>query len=310
MHGPFLKDIVNLLIGGRKEYFPNERAIKLYQFQVWVQHPDEQSVKIAGVMAAAKILIHIQDDIFCEEDENNARGRSPGALINLIDQPALTVRRISDLGNRYVAFRTVHDAFAKLGGLSQLLEAPMPSKFDDNIRDRIESNYIVSELVDYRLRYALTIGAAGNAGSLRHAKFFVWWPTRKIPGRRGQQLPGKAPSPKTRNKWSKEWSRSANFIFLIERCGFLQVPIWIDDPLFVDKLLESASDVHELKRFFGSYAFVRETIKPGRNLLPDETVLPRVPVEVSPFTAEELKTIAAYDADHSLMGNYALKDDD
>lgn len=306
-------DVVRLLIGDRPERFPYERAINLFQFQVWMLYPEQQFVELAGLTAATKILDRIQDYIFAEQEDAKERTLWHIPLINLNDRPPLTLDRISALrGN--LAFGAVYDSFvANLGGLPALLYALPPPKLDAEIRKRIESCPVVSDLIDYRLRYAHTIGADGEASTLRHAKFFVWWPTRQMTAGRGVRLPEKSPSTKTMDKWWKEWRHTSAFLFLNHRCGFCQFPAAADDDLFVDNLLKSANDVGELRRFFGSYAFLEETITPGKKAPLEKIIpatIPRVALEVMPFTPEELGTIAAYKTNNFLLETYKLGDDD
>ena len=108
------KRVTELLVGDRPERFPYERAIQLFQFQVWMLFPNEASyVKTAGLTAAAKILEHIAENIFVGEvDEKDRKEKLPWELgiINLNDQPPQRMDRILKLREDF-AYRAVHDAF-------------------------------------------------------------------------------------------------------------------------------------------------------------------------------------------------------
>jgi hypothetical protein len=309
-----LRDVIRLLIGDRPEQFPYERAISLFKFQVWILLPDQEFVHLAALTAATKILERIQDDVFVEQQDPIERSKSPWLipLIDLNDRPPLTADRICDLRNR-PAFHAIFNSYvANLGGLDALLHALPPPQLDATIRKRIENCSVVTDLVDYRLRYARTIGANGNASTDRHAKFFTWWPTRKMPGGRGVRPLGKSASPKTMDKWSDIWDRTQIFLYLNVKCDFQQFPGAVDNESFVDHLRKSANDIDGLRRFFGAYAFVSETLaedgKRVTSLVPES--LPRVAVEAPPFTEQELATIAAYDANNFYLEGYQKEDDD
>jgi hypothetical protein len=131
-------------------------------------------------------------------------------------------------------------------------------------------------------------------------------------GRQGVRPLGKSASIKTMNHWSKVWSQTAVFLFLIDRYGFEQFPTAAEDDFFANNLLRSANDVDKLRRFFGAYAFVQEAISPGQKAALKEIVpesIPRIPIEVVPFTPAELGTIAKYKEDSILLGNYQAGDD-
>jgi hypothetical protein len=207
-----IKDAVCLLTGERRETFQYERAIKLFQFQVWILFPRQSFFELAGLTAATKILEHILDEDFVEKEQFRQSDAPPwvsrGVFLNERPTESLNLVRA-----RIPKFKMVYDAFlAERGGLNALLNALPPSELDAELRKRIANCTIVTALIDYRLRYALTIGAGGDAATLNHAKYFEWWPTRNESGGRGKKLPGKSSS-KTVNKWWKEWRHT----FLNER---------------------------------------------------------------------------------------------
>jgi hypothetical protein len=312
MTNPQIQDIIRLLIGGRAENFPNERAIRLYQFQIWTLFPNNRHFRLAGLTAATKLLERIQDDIFVEQEDYVQRESTPweASWVNLNDRPSLTINRICALGKNSTFHAIFNTFIADLGGPHALLNALPPSKLDENVQKRIEKCSVVTNLIDYRFRYVRNIRSDDNASDNRHAKFFMWWPTRKIAGGRGVRSPGKAPSTKTTDKWLHEWELTATFLYLNDHCGFRQFPAPADDELFTDHLLESANDCSELKRFFGAYAFVQECLNPEGKLDRVLESIPRVAIDTAPFTQRELATLNAYEDNHFYLDNYLPEDND
>ena len=187
-----------------------------------------------------------------------------------------------------------------------MLEALPPKMFDEEISDRIAKCSIVTDLIDYRFRYMQNGGSDPNASNLNHAKFFRWWPTRNIPGQRGVQTPGKAVSLKTTHKWWQRLESSAEFLYLNDHYGFSQLPPETNNSSFVDHLISAANNTDEIRRFFGTYAFVKEIISPAQTEILAKTIppsLPRVQVKSKPFTDEELSTISAYDDNYLSMAD-------
>jgi hypothetical protein len=308
-----LQDIVRLLTGERAERFQFERAINLFQFQVWTLFPTREFTESAALTAATKLLEWILDDEFGEQEELRQRTASPfsSVLINLNDRAA---EPVNITRNRIPSFRAIYDSIlASYGGLPALLNAHRPADLDAELQRRAENSPIVSGLIDYQLRYALTVGGDRKASTRKHAQFFVWWPTREIRGRQGQKVSGKAPSVKTSNKWWKIWKNTAEFLYLTDCASFDQLPALADDDFFANNLLAVANNIDELRRFFGAYAFLREAISPLQKATVEELVptsVPRVPIEVKPFTSAELETIAAYEENKDLLGNFQPEDDD
>jgi hypothetical protein len=61
---------------------------------------------------------------------------------------------------------------------------------------------------------------------------------------------------------TKEFIGSEIFIYLNEMQEFSQFP-WFGkgDVVFVEQLLKESQDIDELRRFFGAYAYIAETIR-------------------------------------------------
>jgi len=310
-----LKDTITLLAHERDERFEGERAICLFQFRTWIFFSDSEGAKYvhwAGLIAAVKLLEQMDDDHFIGEED--ARLRSEGEsrpLVNLGDRPPQALRRIGNLRNHSSAYRQIYDRFVgRRGGLLGLLIAPTPSEFDQTINSRIDRMHIVSELIDYRLRYIQhssedpKLTAEPNGANHNHALFFCWWPTREVESERGKTSPNKSVSIKTMGKWWDKFKSSALFIYLIQKQQFHQLPIHSDDDGFVGDLLQESNDKDEILRFLGAYAYLVEAFeKANSDLLwvPVPESIPRIPISTPPFSKIELDTISQYRENYQKM---------
>ena len=191
-----------------------------------------------------------------------------------------------------------------------MLDAPSLADFDREIQKRFGRMHIVSDLIDYRLRYIQhgrsnrKVAADPNCANHNHALFFCWWPTHLVKSGRGKTSPNKSVSPKTRRKWWKIFEESALFIYLIQKHGFHQLPMDTDDDSFVGKLLHESSDKGEVLRFLGAYAYLVESFMKAHGDLfhvwvPDS--IPRIPISTPPFSKAEVETISQYNENYLLM---------
>jgi hypothetical protein len=209
------------------------------------------------------------------------------------------------------AYRQIFDRLiGRRGGLLALLDAPSLADFDRATYARIDHMHIVSDLIDYRLRYIQhgignrKVNADPDGENFNHARFFFWWPTREVQSSRGKTSPNKAVAPKTMRTWWKKCERSALFIYLIHKHGFQQLPMDTDDDVFMENLLRESNDTEELLRFFGAYAYIAEAFRNARSNLiyvrvPDS--IPRIPISTPPFSKTELETISQYDGHYLEM---------
>jgi hypothetical protein len=304
-----LESAVELLVGERKEQFEFERAIRLMEFQTWIYWPgtNPNLPHIAGLMAAVLLLENIEDDIYFEEAALAQSLTDPDKplSVDLSYKPDATLGRINILRSNEI-YRGLHDyIFAARGGLQNLLYCPTPENFDAELVERREKADLVADLIDYQLRYAQYDCADSRCGTMRHAIFFRWWPTYNIRGRRGITAAGKSPSTKTLSRWAKEFELTAVFIYLNEWWGLSQIPEFGNcSGDFLSPLRAVARNVDELRRFFGAYAYVAETIEAAGGQSPVVIVpstVPRVKIERTPFTEKELKVIADYSRNAVLM---------
>jgi hypothetical protein len=309
------EDVVKLLAHKREERFEGERATRFFQFRTWMLFSDQDDtkyVKWAGLIAAVKWLELTEDDYFV--DEETARLREEGepiGMIDLTDKPPQTLKRIETLSKHKAVYRQIYDRLiGKRGGLLAVLHTPSPTDFDQAINSRIDRMHIISDLIDYRLRYiqhgsgSRNVTADPNGANHNHAMFFCWWPTHEVQSGRGKTSPEKSVSIKTMRTWWKKFERSALFIYPIQKHGFQQLPMDTDDESFVDNLLHESNDTAEILRFLGAYAYLVDTFREAHSDLiyvsvPDS--IPRISLATSPFSKTELETISQYDENYLRM---------
>jgi hypothetical protein len=312
-----LDEAVKLLVGKRTEHFKYERAIQLFQFQVWSLTPEYTSLHVtdpvnrAGQMAAIMLLDYLEEEAFYDSPEAYRR-------FGPKEKPKQTMEQIVRMREANPIYRDIYDFMITLprgiltGGLLGLLGAPSPRYFDLVMANQQADAEAAVSIVDYRLRY-IQHGPDDRRGSRpRHAFYFIWAATKDIPGRRGKTAKGKAPSTRTlATKWHR-FKKSAIFLYLNERHGFSQSLIRIDDFEFVSKLLKHSENVEELRRYFGAYAYIAESFEAAGGEQPFVEVpdsVARVPVSTAIFSNGELDIIAAYDEDKHLIDSKLEPDD-
>ena len=264
------------------------------------------------MIAAVKFLDLAEEVYFADEEDARLRAvHGRGTLVNLNDKPPQTTFRIETLSKNNKTYREIYDRLiAGRGGLLALLDAPSPADFDRAIQMQLDRLPIISDLLDYRLRYLQHVSgnqkltADPNGANHKHALFFCWWPTHELKGRRGKTSPNKSVSIKTMSKWWKKFERSALFIYLIQKHGFHQLPMGTDDDSFMDDLLHEANDTGEMLRFLGTYAYLVETFMKAHSDLFYVSIpnsIPRIPISTPPFSKAELETINQYNKNYLKM---------
>jgi hypothetical protein len=306
-----VENIVSLLTLQRKEAFESERAIRIFQFQTWILFPDDADfTECAGLIAAAKVLDRLDEDIFVADEDARIRGEDPRTMVDLSNRPPQKIMRLQRLQREQPSFRKIYDQFiGASGGLLGLVNSPTTEQFDRLVANQIARMNIISDLIDYRLRYVehQLHHRQQNAAKANHnhAMFFCWWPTHAIEGERGKTPDGKSVTPRTIREWWKKMEMSAIFIYLINKHGFNQLPPQSSGNGFVDRLQRASKARAELLRFFGAYAYIVDTFSRARttDLLYVKIAdsIPRVAVSTAPFTKGELATIDAYDDNYLEM---------
>ena len=101
--------------------------------------------------------------------------------------------------------------------------------------------------------------------------------------------------------WWQKLERSALFIYLIQEHEFDLYPSESDHDFFAEEILKESENLSELRRFFGSYAYLAELFQkfePDVFYIPIPGSIARVPIRTRPFSTDELQTISEY------RGNY------
>jgi hypothetical protein len=285
--------------------------LRLFHFRTWILFPDTQDddhARWAELLAAVKFLDRIEENDFADEDA--ARQAALGderVVVDLNDKPPQTLSRIELLRSRNRTYRRIYDGLVgRRGGLYALLEAPSPAAFDDDVRQRTDRMHIISNLIDYRLRYVQhgNLKDKATGANLSHALFFCYWPTHSVVGKRGKTSPNKSVSVKTMRTWWKRMEDSAICIYLIHKLSFKQSPGDVNDGFFKDRLVRSSADKAELTHFFGAYAYIAKTFSDAGCDVPLIDVprsIKHVKVKTDPFTKAEWDTIAQYKENYGAM---------
>ena len=266
--------------------------------------------KWAELITAAKYLDWAEADHFWDEETERLRKQGEPPFVDLTFKPPQTTHRIITLMTNNNAYRQIFDRLIGRRGVLALLDTPSLANFDRAMDARIDHMHIVSDLIDYRLRYIQhcigngKVNADPDGENLNHAKFFFWWPTREVQSSRGKTSPNKAVSTKTMRIWWGIFENSALFIYLIHKHGFRQLPMDTDDDVFMENLLRESNNTEELLRFFGAYAYVAEAFRNAQSDLIYVSVsesIPRIPISTAPFSKTELETINQYDGHYLEM---------
>lgn len=298
---------LKLLAGNRDEYYALERAICLFKFQTAIFFPgDEEMMQTAMLIVASKLLAHIEQNLFIEEESVRLDRECPGEhkIIFTNEMPDLIVSRLVRLlENR--SYRNIFDKFVgRNGGLARAAESISAGEFDAQIRKKQEKSKIVASLQEYRLRYIEHLGPDSKAINASRAIFFHWWPTRDQPSRQGKLSEGKLSVRTMFSRWA-EFEGTATFIYALDRLNFDLYPLSTSSDSFAEDLIRQASGTGELSRFLGLCRYVQQALLSARSLNKEKRIPESIaPINVAtpPFIVTELGTIEAY-AEHSLEMN-------
>jgi len=308
-----LDDIVSLLTQQREEAFDWEYAICFFQFQTWILFPDDTDLtNSAGLIAATRVLDQLDEDLFVNDESARQEEEELRPAIDFNQRPTLRINRLRRLQKEHRSFHKIYNHFiSESGGLLALVNSPTPAQFDQTISSRIARMNVISDLIDYRLRYVehqLPLHKNDSArANHNHAMFFCWWPTHEIEGKRGKTHSDKSVTPRTMREWWKKLEMSAIFVYLIHKCGFDQLlPSQVSDEFFVSRLRRDSEAKAELLRFFGAYAYIVDLSSRARADLtyvkiPDS--ITRVAASTAPFSKQELAMIEQYDENYTAMND-------
>jgi hypothetical protein len=271
-----LDDTITLLLGRRKEEFPHEREIRLFQFQTWIWYPAESlhAPNHAGRLAAAALLRNIETKRF------PSMGRG-----------TITLQKLQSLA-KLDEYHLIFDAIiAPRGGWSStILHAIWPVAFDKRIRERTLHGKMVADLIEYRLRFVVNNLTPVQGSNISHAVFFKWRSNKKVTAR-------------TIIQWWSRLKRSAVFVYLIEEHGFAMRPPVVDDDQFLKNLLKPKISKMQLKKFFSMYAYASEKIADEAFIAKIPERLKRTQFDMPIFSADELAAIAAYESESKGMND-------
>ena len=123
-----VEDVVALLAHKREEAFEGERALRLFQFRIWILFPgtnEANAAKWAALITAAKFLDRAEEDYFFDEEDARQRRADDRAFVDLTHKPPQTLTRIELLKKDNNAYREIYDRLiGRRGGLLALLDTP------------------------------------------------------------------------------------------------------------------------------------------------------------------------------------------
>jgi hypothetical protein len=272
-----LNDTIDLLVSEpskRQPAFPFEREIRLYQFQTWIYFPRDSMLKIAGRLAATKMLERIEKNYLA----SRAKRR-------------INARRLAYLLENSDAYHALYDAvIARYGGWTKLLRTIPSRELDSAIRKRQKTAQTVCEMIDYRFRYLEHGGLNKQEANISHSEVYVY-ASRKLSGKT------------IRSRWSDN-KDSAVFLYVSEKLDFRFYPPGIGKRAFLDTLSKEVADLQKIRRFFGTCAYVAERID-GPNSEATTIHIPacieRLPPNTTPLSEDERLRLSDYKTKYQEM---------
>ncbi|MEI8154488.1 MAG: hypothetical protein WCG92_23335 [Hyphomicrobiales bacterium] len=281
-----MADIIQLLVGLRKEQFEHEAAVRLFQFRTWILSPDDiEGIKTAGQIAASHFLENIRRPGFYSK--TNEERFSSAALTRMFENE--TYRRLFDT------------MIARYGGWTSLMDISAP-EFE---KKKKELNYhagTTSMMMDYLFRcrdHEERSGFGKRAppprlvANISHAMFYVWKSKQPISGKT------------LRNRW-RQTKQSSVFVYA---STLLRTDLYSMMWLGADVLANLTADAKNLKRnreFFAVCRWIADKI-PGELVSYHANLLPRALTPVRPMTVpldeRAMKLMDCYDDESHKMRN-------
>jgi hypothetical protein len=283
-----LSPTVSLLISDpsrKKDAFPFQREISLFQFQTWIYFPRplrSQMVKASSILAAARFLELRRKKLI----PMNRRADLSGFKKLLND---------AEYGRLFEA------TLCRKGGWIDLLSVPRPAEFDDAVQQRIKISNVVCNIIDYKFRYLDHGGADKRQAMTNRGEFYVW---KKFDV-----------SWRTIRKHWQESKYGAVFLYVSEKLGlnFSPAPIGVASEKFTQTLYRQAQDVASIRKFFGTCAYVSEKIShypKQESEDDDDDPFPAIPLSVErirpqadPLSPHDLDLMSRFESEKVDMRN-------
>lgn len=267
-----LQATLNGLLCSEPEKFPNERAIRLFQFQTWIYFSDDRHmVDAAGKLAAAAFLRKL---------EREATRKLPGIGRGMDVNSKVLIKLL-----RTRKYSRLYDEFFKEDGFTGLLRTFSPEHFNKSVAERHKAAETVSEMVDFRFRGLDHKTLDARQSNISRSEFYRWY-----------EHPKGVLSWKTiRSRW-KDNRDSAPFLYVSERFGGIGLPRF-DPKQPATRISETVPNQQAAKKFVGMSLYVAETI--GADILlhyPElrSLAVPRLRPKTSVFTEADLVKMSFY----------------
>jgi hypothetical protein len=206
------------------------RAIKLFELQAYIFCPSVIGrPRTARLFAAMKMLELIESEIQRKE------GR-------------ISIRSLAANDDYAEIYDTI---LMPSGGFARIRHLLKSKKFDEDLLSARRESRVVSKCVDFSYRYKPT-AARG------HVRPGVTMAIYVVP--RAQSFNVRRHRTVLKERWAK-YRLTACFLFLIHELGFKFKPRPVSKNRFAAKLIEAASAIEELEKFFLAYSAVSLHLK-------------------------------------------------
>ena len=224
-----LDDCLELLLDARTEDFLHERVIGSFSFKPGSgTHTQKDALQLTQV--------DLPQRLFFENWKKSTLGVDCGERAG---SRQITLAKLQTL-SQSDEYRGIFTEFiASGGGWSRLLfTTPWAPEFDKRVKQRRDDHVeFIADLIDYRLRAALTLPEGQRRSGPTHAIFFKWWPNKD-----------RFVTRTAFNRWTP-FKRTAVFIYLIERRGFHMKPPCANDADFCEHLMHPQISKAQLQDF-------------------------------------------------------------
>jgi hypothetical protein len=207
------------------------RAIRLFEFQIWLFYPEEMGVvRDARLLAALKLLEHIEKRIL---QANNKKELS-----------------WHDLSNDSDYVEVFEQVFLRSGGWGAIRNIWSTKEFEEQVQITVGRSRVIAKILDFSYRFTMLKANDRRRAGVTMARSIV----RKSPSYKYRRRLGTL-----KQRWSA-YKTTAAFLYLLFIQKFHVMPPSISSSQFSKILLKQAADVEHLAEFFQAYRHVCEVL--------------------------------------------------